>query len=143
MNISVKSILFTVAATASLAASTAFAARPDNIANTTWTVQANRDVEQLVITHQGGPGAPGAATCRVIVGTIGIAPIHGWFCPATGRIHFNHKNLDSGHTVRTFTGNVSDVSDDPRNETLCMSGTMAVVNAAFDDLGEYNFAATK
>lgn len=47
------------------------------------------------------------------------------------------------HTVRTFTGNVSDVSDDPLDETLYMSGTMAVVNAAFDDLGEYNFAATK
>lgn len=56
MNTSVKAIIYCVAATI------ASAARPENIAGTTWTMQVNRDVEQLIITTQGGPGAPGAAT---------------------------------------------------------------------------------
>ncbi len=120
-------------------AGTASAERPANIANTIWTLQTNRDAVQLVITTQGGPGAPGAATCRNINGDIGnVAHIRGWYCPASGRIHFVHRNLDSGDAVRVFSGNVS---DEVPGMPLYMAGTMTVLFSAFGDLGEYNFSA--
>jgi hypothetical protein len=37
-----------------------------------------------------------------------LVTIRGWYCLSTGRIHFVHRNLDSGDAVRVFTGNVSD-----------------------------------
>ncbi|MBC7995967.1 MAG: hypothetical protein H7Z15_22290 [Rhizobacter sp.] len=124
-----------------LCAGTAQAERPANLGGTTWTLQTNRDTVQLVITSQGGPGAPGAETCRHINGDIGnVAHIRGWYCPLTGRIHFVHRNLGSGDAVRVFTGNVS---DDVIGQPLYMSGTMTVLAIAFGDLGEYNFAATR
>jgi hypothetical protein len=129
-----------VAAAALLAAGTASAERPANLAGTTWTLQTNRESVPLVINTQGGPGAPGAATCRTINGIIGnVAPIRGWYCPSTGRIHFVHQNLDSGDAVRVFTGSVS---DDVIGQPLDMAGTMTVLLSAFGDLGEYNFSAT-
>ncbi|HZF81778.1 MAG TPA: hypothetical protein VEZ89_18520 [Rubrivivax sp.] len=123
-----------------LAAAVAQAAPPANIAGTTWTLQANREVNQLVITHQGGAGAPGSAVCRLIIGTIGIAPIRGWYCPTNGRIHFLHNNLNSNVTMRVFTGNVS---DEVVGQPLYMGGSVAVDNIGAGDLGEYNFAATQ
>ncbi len=129
---------FLVAASTAIAAASAMAAPPANLAGTTWTVQINRDTAQLVITAQGGPGAPGAAVCRTIIGNFGIPPVRGWYCPATGRIHFRHNNLDTGTTVRTFTGNVSDVLV---GQPTYMAGTVAIENAAFGDLGEKNFSA--
>ena len=137
-----KSILALAVATATLlAAGTASAERPANLAGTTWTLQTNQDPVQLVITTQGGPGAPGAETCRHINGDIGnVAHIRGWYCPATGRIHFVHRNADSGNAVRIFTGNVS---DEVSGQTLHMAGTMTVLAVAFGDLGEYNFSATQ
>jgi hypothetical protein len=137
---SLKTVTLTVAAITSLMTGTAFAQRPANIANTTWTLQTNVDVETLVITSQGGPGAPGAANCRNINGDIGnVAHIRGWYCPATGRIHFVHRNFDSGDAVRIFTGNVSDLVP---GQSLFMAGTMTVLISAFGDLGEYNFSGT-
>ena len=136
-----KTFRLAIAAAALLAAGAASAERPANLAGTTWTLQTNRDAVQLVITTQGGAGAPGAATCRHINGDIGnVAHIRGWYCPATGRIHFQHKNLGTGNAVRIFTGNVS---DDVIGQTLHMAGTMTVLDAAFGDLGEYNFSATR
>ena len=136
-----KTFRLAIAAAALLAAGAASAERPANLAGTTWTLQTNRDAVQLVITTQGGAGAPGAATCRHINGDIGnVAHIRGWYCPATGRIHFQHKNLGTGNAVRIFTGNVS---DDVIGQTLYMAGTMTVLDAAFGDLGEYNFSATR
>ena len=141
MKSKLKTTSLAIAAAAVLAASgAASAAPPANLGGTTWTVQANQDSVQLVITNQGGPGAPGAATCRLIIGTIGIAPIRGWYCPSTGRIHFLHNNLGSGKTVRVFTGNLS---DDVIGQPLYMAGTMMVDNAAFGDLGEFNFSAVQ
>ena len=138
MNIKLASI---AAAAALLTAGSALAQRPTNIANTTWTLQTNRSSVQLVITSQGGSGAPGAATCRHINGEIGnVAHVRGWYCPSTGRIHFVHRNLGSGDAVRVFTGNVS---DDATGQTLHMAGTMTVLISAFGDLGEYNFSATR
>ena len=136
-----KTFRLAIAAAALLAAGAASAERPANLAGSTWTLQTNRDAVQLVITTQGGAGAPGAATCRHINGDIGnVAHIRGWYCPATGRIHFQHKNLGTGNAVRIFTGNVS---DDVIGQTLHMAGTMTVLDAAFGDLGEYNFSATR
>lgn len=137
-----KSILALAVATATfLAAGTASAERPANLAGTTWTLQTNQDAVPLVITTQGGPGAPGAETCRHINGDIGnVAHIRGWYCSSTGRIHFVHRNLGSGDAVRIFTGNVS---DDVIGQTLYMAGTMTVLISAFGDLGEYNFFATQ
>ena len=91
--------------------------------------------------HTGGPGAPGATNCRTINGTLGNVDvkIRGWYCPSTGRIHFVHRNLDSGDAVRVFTGNVS---DQVAGQPLSMAGTMTVLISAFGDLGEYNFSAT-
>ena len=138
MNIKLVSV---AAVAALLTAGSAYAQRPANIANSTWTLQTNRSSVQLVITSQGGPGAPGAATCRHINGEIGnVAHVRGWYCPSTGRIHFVHRNLGSGDAVRVFTGNVS---DDVPGQTLHMAGTMTVLISAFGDLGEYNFSATR
>ena len=129
-----------LAAAALTSAAPARAAPPENLAGTTWTVQVNRDSEQLVITNQGGPGAPGASVCRVLIGTIGIAPVRGWYCPSTGRVHLRHKNLDSGLTMRVFSGNVS---DDVIGQPLYMAGTVSIANAAFGNLGEVNFSAVR
>ena len=132
-----------VAAAVLLAAGAASAERPATLAHTTWTLQANRDVLQLVIDTQGLPGAPGAAQCRGISGTLNTTPdivVTGWYCPSTGRIHLIHRNLDSKIAVRTFTGNVS---DEVIGQPTHMAGTMTVLISAFGDLGEYNFSAVK
>ena len=82
-----------------------------------------------------------ACSFGTINGDIGnVAHIRGWYCPSTGRIHFVHRNLDSGDAVRVFTGNVSDAV---AGQPLFMGGTMTVLISAFGDLGEYNFAGTK
>ena len=131
---------FIAAAGAALATSAAPAAPPASIGDTTWTVRANREVVQLVINNQGGAGAPGGAICRLIIGTIGIAPIRGWYCPATGRVHFLHFNVGSGATMRAFTGNVS---DEVIGQPLFMGGSVTVDNTGAGDLGEYNFSASQ
>ena len=80
---------------------------------------------------------------RHINGTINTTPdilIQGWYCPSTGRIHFVHKNLNSGIAMRIFTGNVS---DDVIGQPLHVAETMTVLNTFFGDLGEYNFSATR
>ena len=136
-----KSIFSLTIAAALLVPHTALAARPLNIANTTWTLQVNHDVATLFIDTQGGPGAPGASVCRHIRGDInGIAGIRGEYCPSTGRIVFVHTNAaNEDFVVRVFAGNVSDsVSGEP----LHMAGTATVLISAFGDLGDYNFSAT-
>lgn len=124
-------------------AATAAAEPPSNLANTHWTLQANRSTTSLHITSQGGAGSAGAAICRPISGTLTDVvevPIRGWYCPSTGRIHFKHNNFATNVTVRVFTGNLS---DDVPGMPLSMSGTVMVDDAAFGSLGEYNFSATQ
>jgi hypothetical protein len=138
-----KSGLYAIVAAASVIAGNAWAQRPANLAGTTWTMQANRDTLQLVINTQGGAGAPGAAECRGLDGTLNTTPdivVTGWYCPASGRIHLVHRNLTSKIAVRVFTGNVS---DEVIGQPLYMAGTMTVLFSAFGDLGEYNFSAVK
>ena len=140
MKSSFNPIVLAVTLAACMAPGTAAAAPPANLAGTTWTVQANRNTVQLVINTQAAEGAPFQAICRTINGEIGIAPIRGWYCPSTGRIHFKHNNVNSDVTVRIFTGNLS---DDVPGQPLYMAGTMTVVNTGFGNLGEFNFSAVK
>jgi hypothetical protein len=130
---------FAIAAAAALGSSAVLAAPPASLANTTWTMQINRDVTQLVITSQSGPGAPGASRCRIINGTFDVATIRGWYCPGTGQFQFVHRNEGNTNAVRVFSGNVS---DDVPGETLYMAGTVSIQDANFGDYGEYNFSAT-
>jgi hypothetical protein len=129
---------YAVAAALGLATGSAAAEPPANLGNTAWTLQVNRDVDQLVITSQSGPGAPGADTCRIINGELGVAKIRGWYCPDTGRIVFVHKNAGSGNAVRVFAGSLS---DQVAGESSFMAGTVAILDASFGDYGEYNFSA--
>lgn len=135
---SLKVIVCAAAAAFLLLTGTASAQGPANIANTNWTLQINGEIVNLLIDTQGGPGAPGAATCRHISGDIGnVAHIRGWYCPSTRRIHFVHRNLGSGDAVRVFTGNLS---DEVAGQPLYMAGTVTVLISAFGNLGEYNFS---
>ena len=78
--------------------------------------------------------------CRVILGTIGIAPIRGYYCPSTGDLHFLHNNVASGVTVRTFTGSVTaSIGANPAH----MAGTFNVLNVAFGPFGEYPFSGVR
>ena len=141
MTRSLKTITFAAAAAVCLTAGSVSAARPANVARTTWTLQVNRETSVLTIDTQGGPGAPGALNCRTIRGKLnGIAPIRGLYCPSTGWIHFVHQNVNSDIAVRVFTGSIS---DDVSGEGLYMAGTATVLISAFGDLGEYNFSATE
>lgn len=117
----------------------AAAAPPESVVGT-WLMQNNQTEEQLVITNQGGPGSPAGDTCREIIGAFGIAPMQGFYCPDTGRIHMLHKNVSTKAVVRVFTGNLSDsVTGHPDR----IGGTMTVVNIAFGPFGEYSFSASK
>jgi hypothetical protein len=132
-------IVSTAVAAAALSASAAMAAPPASVVGT-WDVMLANQLETLVITNQGGAGAPGAVNCRLIIGTIGIAPVRGYYCPANGLFHLLHNNLSTGRTVRDFTGIAS---EDPVTGADQIAGTFHVDNAAFGDMGEYPFSATK
>ena len=118
---------------------TASATPPANVTGS-WSILTDQTYTTLDITNQGGPGGPGGSTCRVILGTIGIAPIRGHYCPSTGHIHFLHNNVSTGVTVRTFTGSVSAAT---ASAPAHMAGTMNVVNVGFGPFGEFPFSATK
>jgi hypothetical protein len=124
------------------AAADAYAARPANLANTTWSMQLNGQLATMVIETQGGPGGPGGPNCLPIRGHFEPVnvPVHGWYCRTTGRIHFIHSNLNSLVTMRTFSGNVSDlVAGSP----VSMAGTMTVDNVGVGELGEFPFSGTE
>jgi len=131
------SLLLAAAATATIPA---WAARPANLAGTTWTVQINGTSEQLVITHQGGTGTAGGPACVGIRGTIGPAPLRGWYCPLAGHLHLKHNNMATGATVRTIDAHVS---DEVAGQPLYLGGTVWVEDAAFGELGAYNFSGTR
>jgi hypothetical protein len=132
-------ILCTSLVAGALSASAALAAPPANVVGT-WDLLVENAPATLVITNQGGPGAPGASECRLVIGTIGIAPVRGYYCPESGVIHFLHNNLSTGRTARDFTGAVS---QDAATNAMHMAGTFNVVNAAFGEFGEYPFSGSK
>lgn len=132
-------LLRALAVTAGLAlTSAAMAAPPPNVVGS-WVILTDQTYTTLDITNQGGPGAPGATECRVILGTLGIAPVRGYYCPESGHIHFLHNNVSTKATVRTFTGSVSQDT----SGAMHMAGTFNVLNAAFGNYGEYPFSANK
>ena len=128
------------AAAPATTAAPAWAARPANLAGTTWTVQINGASEQLVITHQGGTGTAGGPACVRVQGTIGPAPVLGWYCNLTGRLHLKHNNMATGATVRTIDAHVS---DEVVGQRLYLGGTAWVEDAAFGELGAYNFSGVR
>jgi hypothetical protein len=143
-----KKVLVVLAAciAAQLYADAALAAFPANVVGR-WRVLINHERDTLVIESQGGPIN---GRCRKIQGYFPIQnqddgpPIHGFYCPATGRIQFVHSNLDSLLALRVFTGNLTDqVEGQPDH----IGGTFTVLYTAvpppFGPLGEYGFWATK
>jgi hypothetical protein len=127
-----------IAAACAFAAAAAQAAPPASLAGTTWTLQINRESStQLVILTQGA-GAGGTEPCRTIQGTVGIAPMVGWYCPGSGQFFMRHNNIATGVTVRSFLGIVS---DELIGQPLYMGGTAQINDKAFGLLGETNFSA--
>jgi hypothetical protein len=121
---------------ASLIASLVSAAPPASAVGT-WLLLVDQAYTTLDITNQGGAGAPGSARCRVVLGTIGIAPIRGTYCPDSGEFDVLHNNLSSGVTVRKFSGTLSDAT---ATNLAHMAGTMHVMNAGLGDFGRYPFS---
>ncbi|NRF70047.1 hypothetical protein HLB44_23870 [Aquincola sp. S2] len=136
-----KTLLMSVLAAAAAATTLpAWSARPANLAGTTWTVQINGASEQLVITSQGGTGTAGGPTCVTVHGTIGSAPLRGWYCRVTGRLHLKHNNMATGATVRTVDAHVS---DEVIGQPLYLGGTVWIEDAVFGELGAYNFSGVR
>jgi hypothetical protein len=104
-----------------------------------WVATIDGTATTIDITAQGGGGGPGGSACRLIVGSLGIAPLRGYYCLDTGEVAFLHNNLDSGLTVRTFSGSVSMDALGVTN----MAGTFRVMNIAFGPFGEFPFWASK
>jgi hypothetical protein len=139
MSMNSKAIALVLVAAALAQPGLSAAAPPESVVGT-WLMQNNQTQEQLTVTNQGGPGSPAGETCREIIGTLGVAPIEGFYCPTTGRLHMLHKNVFTKAVVRVFTGNLSDsVAAQPDR----MAGTMTVVNIAFGPFGEFSFSASK
>ncbi len=134
--------MFAAAVAATLTVDTASAARPESIRQTTWALQTSLGVVPLFIESQGGPEAPGSATCRNIFGNVngGDNNISGWYCPSNGRIHFVHRNADTHNPVRVFFGNVN---GDAAGQPVSIIGGMTVLISEFGDLGEYSFTAAQ
>jgi hypothetical protein len=128
-----------VAAAGGLALASVASAAPPTLVTGPWTILTDKVYTTLDITSQGGAGAPGSSECRVINGNFSGAPIRGFYCPRSGRIHFLHNNMHTNDTVRTFTGAVSQDA----NGVMHMAGTFNVLAAVFGDHGEYPFSASK
>ena len=95
----------------------------------TWHVEANHSTGTLSITSQGG------GECQPILGTIFGQPIHGFYCPLSGRIHF--LRAPGNVTFQDYTGNLSEAS---AGLPLLIGGTFASDGGSF---GEYNWNASK
>ncbi len=139
MNRNLKKSLFAAGAlvTAQVFASVAMAAPPASVRGT-WTLTANQSFDTLTISNQGSS----TAACKVILGTVGgaAAPIYGFYCPDTGRIHFIHKNVTTKVPIRVFDGILSDqVTGSPDR----MSGTYTSDYSPTLPFGYYGFSATK
>lgn len=105
-----------------------------------WMLLVDQTYTTLEITNQGGPGSPGGTACRVILGSIGVSPINGYYCPETGQIRFLHRNPSTNVVVRTFAGSVSASSG---GQPAHMAGTFDVQNIGLGKFGEYPFSGSK
>ena len=103
-----------------------------------WSLLSGQTQEDLEITRQ---DSYPAGACEKIIGTIrGIAPIHGIYCPDTGRIQMVHENVATNYTVRVFTGNLA---EEVYGQPLRMAGTFTVLYQTFGTFGEYGFSASQ
>lgn len=129
------------AAAASLAGvicvGTASAAPPASVVGT-WTLLTNQVYGQLIVTNQGAAATPDP--CKVILGTVNGAYMNGWYCPATGRIHFYHKNNVTKLPIKVYDGYVADqVTGSPDS----IAGTYVSDYAPIQPYGDYPFSAAK
>jgi hypothetical protein len=100
-----------------------------------WAVTGNQSAGTLSITTQ---ALPTTGKCPAIGGTIYGAPIQGFYCPGSGRIHFVRK-LANNTTIQAWTGQLSD-----SGPVLRMGGVFSSVDVFYGgNLGEYNFQAQK
>lgn len=104
-----------------------------------WKAVANLSPLLLDITAQGTAGA-----CKAITGVVADTvaggqknPIHGFYCPESGRFSFLRENAQNKETFQVYSGNLSIAGD-----TVRMGGTFAEESLA-NALGEYNFQAQK
>jgi hypothetical protein len=100
-----------------------------------WDVFANQSHLKLAIRTQG------VGVCAPISGSIanvgGAAEnIQGFYCPGSGRISFQRKNVSTNDTFQTWTGNLSDPG-----AHLLIGGTFT--QGVAPNVGEYGFYATK
>lgn len=117
------------------AAAPSFATPPPNVAGI-WTLVVDQQLETLDIAQ----GGPALGPCPPISGKIGIAPVHGFYCPLSGRIYFHHSNLATDVTVRTFDGVVAAAAN---GHPMQVAGKLTVVNTVFAPHGDYPFTGTK
>jgi hypothetical protein len=121
-------------ATVTLCAGNAVAAAPTTVVGT-WSLLTNQSFGQLIVTNQGVLGI-----CKVILGSVNGADMNGWYCPATGRIHFYHKNAVTHLPIKIYDGYVADrISGSPDR----IGGTYVSDYAPIQPYGEYPFSAMK
>lgn len=128
--------LFVALVGSAFASMTASAAPPAAITGS-WSVLIDQTYETLDITNQGGPAL---GPCRTIIGSLGIAPVRGYYCVNSGQFHLLHNNVATNATVRTFTGIVS---EDVAAGTMHLAGSVHVVNIAFGPFGEFPLSGNK
>lgn len=105
-----------------------------------WTILVDQTYTTLEITNQGASGSPGGSACRVILGSVGVSPMNGTYCPETGRIHFLQRNPSTNVVVRTYTGSVSAATAElPAH----IAGTTDVLNIGLGKFGESPFSGSK
>ncbi len=104
----------------------------------TWNGISGESTIVITITTQAPTGR-----CRPVTGTF-FNPndqitdnLVGFYCPATGRLHFNRVDRSTNSTYQDYSGNLSDI-----NTPLYMAGVFAAVNGA-PYVGEYSFYASK
>jgi hypothetical protein len=115
-------------------AGAALAAPPASVVGN-WSIQANQAAGQLIVSQE----SVITGTCKRIVGTAFAHPMHGIYCPSTGRIQFLRLNANQ-RVEQVYTGNVGDaVGGSP----LRMAGTFTVTVLSAGFYGEYNFNADK
>jgi hypothetical protein len=103
-----------------------------------WSVAVGQEQEDMEIIRQ--DSYPSGA-CQKISGKFrGIAPFHGIYCPASGRVQMVHENLSTSYAVRVFTGNLAEEIPGYPNR---MAGTFTVLYPTFGEYGEYGFSATQ
>ncbi len=127
------------AAAITLFSSVASATPPNSVIGS-WVILVDQTYTTLDVANQGAAGSPGGSACRVILGSIGVSPMNGTYCPETGRIHFLQRNPSTNVVVRTYTGSVSAATAElPAH----IAGTTDVLNIGLGQFGESPFSGSK